>query len=99
MKREEALSRRDRVRYNLLNREDKEAVDIAFDALERSGWISVKDRLPERYIPVLTCRAHQPSGKVVELGFLDISKRWKIYGTRIVSVTHWMPLPEPPEED
>ncbi len=33
MTEKEALSRHDRIRYNLLNREDKEAVDVAFDAL------------------------------------------------------------------
>lgn len=33
MTREEALSRYDRIRYNLLNHDDKVAVDIAFNAL------------------------------------------------------------------
>lgn len=33
MTREEAIERYDRIRYNLLNREDKAAVDVAFDAL------------------------------------------------------------------
>lgn len=34
MTREEAIERYDRIRYNLLNREDKAAVDVAFDALK-----------------------------------------------------------------
>ena len=33
MTREEAINRYDRIRYNLLNPNDKEAVDIAFEAL------------------------------------------------------------------
>lgn len=33
MTREEAIKRYDRIRYNLLNPNDKEAVDIAFEAL------------------------------------------------------------------
>lgn len=38
MTREEAIERYDRIRYNLLNREDKAAVDVAFDALrEQEG--------------------------------------------------------------
>lgn len=63
MMREEAIERYDRIRYNLLNHDDKEAVDIAFDALREqantnqrssnasnalNGWISVEDRLPSR---------------------------------------------------
>ena len=35
MTREEAIKRYDRIRYNLLNHEDKEAVDFAFDALKK----------------------------------------------------------------
>ena len=33
MNREEAIGRYDRIRYNLLNSDDKAAVDVAFDAL------------------------------------------------------------------
>lgn len=40
-------------------------------------WISVMDRLPDVFQPVIVCR----KGK---------------NGTRTKSVTHWMPLPEPP---
>lgn len=48
MTREEAIKRYDRIRYNLLNHDDKEAVDIAFEALrEQPRWISVEERLPE----------------------------------------------------
>ena len=36
MTREEALERYDRIRYSLLNAEDKAAVDVAFDALATS---------------------------------------------------------------
>ena len=57
-------------------------------------WISVKDRLPERFNRVLVCREN---GKV-EQGFRDVGDWWKIYGTRTKHITHWMPLPEPPEE-
>jgi hypothetical protein len=62
--REEALTRYDRIRYNLLNSEDKAAVDVAFEALREqesaknahcncckkgnSSWISVEEKLPER---------------------------------------------------
>ncbi|MEL4859810.1 DUF551 domain-containing protein [Pseudoflavonifractor phocaeensis] len=58
-------------------------------------WISVKDRLPECFAPVIVCRA---DGKV-ECGMRDINNWWKVYGTRTKRVTYWMDLPEPPKED
>lgn len=56
--------------------------------------IPVSDRLPDPYTPVILCR---PGGKV-EAGVYSPDGWWKIYGTRTKSVTHWMPMPEPPEE-
>ena len=67
------------------------------DAPANSVWISVKDQLPERFKPVLICR--EKNGKpYVEQGYKDVCEWWKVYGTRTKQVTHWMPLPEPPEE-
>lgn len=57
-------------------------------------WISVKDRLPDRFEPVIVCRE---AGKV-EQGHRDVKDWWKVYGARTKRVTHWMPLPEPPKE-
>ena len=56
-------------------------------------WISVDERLPERFELVIVCREN---GKV-EQGCRDVKDWWKVYGTRTKKVTHWMPLPEPPE--
>lgn len=42
----ETLKLRDRVRYNLVNREDKQAVDIAFDALEEMENLRAADACP-----------------------------------------------------
>lgn len=66
-------------------------------------WISVKDRLPEVFDEVL----------VYYNGFIAVAWRetekikngivgwhWnlqKYYPESLVNVTHWMPLPEPPE--
>ena len=67
-------------------------------------WISVKDRLPteeERFddvyselIPLLACTS---GTKYPFSAFFD-GKKWGD-GWSEVDVTHWMPLPEPPEED
>lgn len=59
------------------------------------SWISVEDRLPEYYVPVIVCRKN---GKV-EQGSKNVGDWWNVYGTRTKNVTHWMPMPEPPEEN
>ena len=61
----------------------------------RNQWTSVKDKLPKKFEPVIVCR----EGGKVEQGYKDVMDWWKVYGTRTKKVTHWMPLPEPPEED
>ena len=60
----------------------------------KAAWIRVEDRLPERFCPVIVCRK---DGKV-EAGQKDVGDWWRVYGTRIKTVSYWMPLPEPPKE-
>lgn len=76
-------------------------------------WIDVNERLPElekislntkrrpKSVRVL-CACKQRSGKVlVKEGYYELWSNnpcWRIPGS-IDSVTHWMPLPEPPKED
>lgn len=60
-------------------------------------WISVADRLPEVFQPVIVCRENKQGEKIVEAGQRDVNGWWRVYGTRTKNVTHWMPLPEPPE--
>lgn len=99
MTREEAIERYDRIRYNLLNREDKAAVDVAFDALmEQPRWISVEERLPEDRDWVLVWHTGYLTAKKAKYKDNDFPI-WIIdgYGDQPGEVTHWMPLPEPPE--
>ena len=87
--------------------EVKAALDAAISALREqetvtnrnglNGWISVEDALPPRFEPVLVCRRWRRGNRVVEQGIRDVDDRWKVYGTKTGGVTHWMPLPEPPE--
>lgn len=90
------------VKENGKGSEFDEALQMAIAALREqesaenahcNEWISVKERLPEDDVDVLTRRA---TGMSVEshcgFGWLydEYNGRWV--------VTHWMPLPEPPKE-
>lgn len=62
----------------------------AVDAMPR--WIPVEGRLPAKSKTVL----------VVADGMVDIAcfseNGWGLYTLECCTITHWMPLPEPPEE-
>ena len=62
-------------------------------------WISVNDKLPDAFKPVIVCRKYVKGALKIEQGYWDVNGWWMIYGARVKRVTHWMPFPEPPEED
>ena len=62
-------------------------------------WISVNDRLPEPYVPVLV---HMPGEKpftTVRRGFISNDGIWQSSMVRREpgEVTHWQPMPQPPK--
>ena len=64
-------------------------------------WISVKDELPPRELNILAVNGH---GRIKILAlWKKEDKRWTwIEDSRFThrnDITHWMPLPEPPEEE
>lgn len=60
-------------------------------------WVSVKDRLPEKNGDYIT---YDRDGTVWPHFFTASSKVWEdALGFSTELVTHWMPLPEPPEEE
>ena len=65
----------------------------------RIEWVSVDDRLPDRFQPVIICREKNRGEYIVEQGMRDVGDWWKVYGTRTKKVLCWMPMPEPPEKD
>lgn len=61
------------------------------DAIQPQVWIRVSDRLPN-IRPVLVTYLYG----VAEASFID--EDFYICNTIVPEVTHWMPLPEPPED-
>lgn len=61
-------------------------------------WISMEERLPEEKHAVLVWQPQYRNHYVVALS----DGEWYVfggYGMKVFGVTHWMPLPEVPEED
>ena len=86
------------------------AIEQLMSNRQEGDWISVEDRLPEEDEPVLMLitqnadhyGVYQKDSFVVEgnLGHLPSGKKiWQdVYtGNATDDVSHWMPLPEPPE--
>ena len=77
---------------------DEDAYDLGYCACLDNKWISVKDRLPDSFKPVIVCREKAKGEFIVEQGHRDVNGWWKVYGTRTKNVSYWMPLPEAPKE-
>lgn len=84
------------------------AEDIATDALayiqqleaKVPNWISVEDELPEKGVDVLY--VSKCDGRIHLGRWRNKTDRGAIYfmnGNRMETATHWMPLPELPEEE
>ena len=76
----------------------REIHEVIDNALTQMQWISVEDRLPERnktvLVHVVGSDWDEPDSYISTDKLLP-EGLWAIYH---LSVTHWMPLPEPPEE-
>ena len=81
---------------------------------DKTKWISVKDRLPdcinaESNSHQVTDMVLATTAGYILFGYFDIYKyngTWEFVSVdtdmdfdRCVTVTHWMPLPEPPKEE
>ena len=106
MTREEAIQYLQPIADSAHMKRYSEALGVAIAALREqepvtnrnglNGWISVEDRLPEEYVRVLVMVPE--ANKLIGSPDMDTDRvakdrwvRWDRY------VTHWMPLPEPPE--
>lgn len=80
------------------------ALLTAIDALEQdNGWISVKDRRPEPNTWIMVYIKYPSPAFEFERGIQEMSNIKKVfyYGEGFYcefgTITHWRPLPEPPE--
>ena len=73
------------------------------DLVKHGEWISVKDRLPEikRYgTSDIVLAFDKKHGKCFALRYKTREGiKWFCSGTELVDITHWMPLPESPEDE
>ncbi len=65
---------------------------------ENIGWISVKDRLPEKNGWYFTCVEQAGVAQCVGVTYFD-SKEWTDDDDSTELVDYWMPIPELPKED
>ena len=75
------------------------------DWLIRNGvtvqeWISVDDRLPEPFVPVLVQMPGEEPFPTVREGFISNDGIWQsaMFRREPGEVTHWKPMPHPPKE-
>lgn len=81
-------------KVNELERSNKPTKDAEF-----GKWISVKDRLPEKNVIVLCIVRNLLTGSTA-LDVLCFSAYGKGFDIPFsAKVTHWMPLPEPPQKE
>ena len=62
-------------------------------------WISVKESLPKKHTYVLTCSPTCHPKISIKFVFTNVVKEILSSKSRFYKVTHWMPLPSPPEND
>lgn len=77
--------------YNNADR-DEVAEPLVLCSPTIGGWISVEDRLPDKQ----PCECLVVNANNVETA-ICLDNRW-ITPRRVIKITHWMPLPEPPKE-
>ena len=85
-----------------------DALAMAISALEKTKWISVKDRLPDNkehdwvLAQVVEDNGFMHIPRVMEYrqaknDWFEETYGWLSEHNGLFSVTHWMPLPEPPK--
>lgn len=80
--------------------EVNEACRMGMEALKRNRWIPCSERLPRecgKYLAAVESEAFRGLRYVDILRYDEIG--WRDGCCYVNGVSHWMPLPEPPEEN
>lgn len=86
----------------------REAYKTILEALERTRWIPVEERLPEELRSVIFAvyprdkQLYNKYGKFIYTAWRENGELIDREGERVSDVfiaTHWMPFPEPPEAE
>ena len=72
---------------------------VATDNNVGSKWISVSERLPENGSNVLGYSYDEDGSRIFPANYDNGWWHDCFFNIRIITVTHWMPLPEPPKEE
>lgn len=81
-----------------------EACRMGMEALERTRWIPCSEKLPEEWIDnddntYINYLIYMPYLKAADVGVYNGDEEsWLFRGVE-VKVSHWMPLPDAPEEE
>lgn len=62
-----------------------------------SEWIKAEDRLPEYWVDVWAWVEWHGGSRCGTETWLEDDGQWAMGSAKGFNVTHWMPLPEPPE--
>ena len=90
--------------YDECQGNDLNMVLAAADALEQQTWISVEDKLPEAHEDGTVDAVLVTNGEFTHMAYF-VRNKWRFCESgemkeeMFYAVTHWMPLPEPPEEE
>lgn len=79
------------------NKEFMSKVNINISNFKFGEWVSVEDRLPKEWESVL---AWSECGFHTVAVYLGVADKWRECWTHTMlegSITHWMPLPQPPK--
>ena len=75
------------------------ADDLISNGVTVQEWISVDDRLPEPFVPVLVQMPGEEPFPTVREGFISNDGIWQsaMFRREPGEVTHWKPMPQPPK--